>query len=137
MQKIDTDRFKKQLQQVKKIDTLIETKIAERKRNDEWAEYITSQDTLDKLTSYSNTINAEIDKLINLKSQIHAAIEGLDNLDEQIVLIELYFNDSSWGEIADILHYSERTVKYIHGRALQNFAQICTKLHDFAQICTN
>ena len=74
-------------------------------------------------------IRKEIAELVSLIGEIHEKIELLENPTEKAVLTERYINVKSWEEIAEIISYSERNTKYIHGRALKNFALFCTFLH--------
>lgn len=76
---------------------------------------------LGKITELEQDINDEIDRLVDLKSEITAAIEQLGNAEEKLVLKYRYFSCMTWEQICEKLCMSERTVRRVHGQALQHF----------------
>lgn len=140
----DVKHVKTYLRKARELDTLVHTKLSEIDRLRELAECLssprmgdkvssnkgnTSMQTVDKIVDLQAEIKNEIAELVNLIAEIHAKIEQLENPTERAVLTERYINVKSWEEIAEIIRYSERSTKYIHGRALKNFALFCTFLH--------
>ena len=77
---------------------------------------------IEKIDEIEHKINQEIDALVDLKAEISSAIERLDDTEEKLLLKYRYFENRTWEEISGLLHVSERTVRRIHGRALQNFS---------------
>jgi DNA-directed RNA polymerase specialized sigma subunit len=140
----DVKHVKTYLRKARELDTLVHTKLSEIDRLRELAECLssprmgekvssnkgnTSMQTVDKIVDLQAEIRKEIAELVSLIGEIHAKIELLENPIEKAVLTERYINMKSWEEIAEIISYSERNTKYIHGRALKNFALFCTFLH--------
>lgn len=142
--KQDVKHVKAYLRKARELDTLVHTKLSEIDRLRELAECLsspklgervtsskgnTSMQTVDKIVDLQAEIDKEIAELVELITEIHAKIEQLSDTTEKAVLTERYINGRSWEEIAEIINYSERNTKYIHGRALKNFALFCTFLH--------
>lgn len=140
----DVKHVKTYLRKARELDTLVHTKLSEIDRLRELAECLsspklgervtssngnTSMQTVDKIVDLQAEIDKEIAVLVDLIAEIHTKIEQLENPTERAVLTERYINVKSWEEIAEIINYSERNTKYIHGRALKNFALFCTFLH--------
>ena len=65
---------------------------------------------------------ARLDELVARKSEAFLRIRRLPELSEQDVLIARYLHCKPWPVIAREMHYEERQVYRIHGRALQHFA---------------
>ena len=139
----DVKHVKTYLRKARELDTLVHTKLSEIDRLRELAECLSSPKLGERVTSSNgNTsmqtvakivdLQAEVDKeiavLVDLIAEIHTKIEQLENPTERAVLTERYINVKSWEEIAEIISYSERNTKYIHGRALKNFALLCAFL---------
>lgn len=59
------------------------------------------------------------ENLNNLKGEALLKIEALDNEDYKVVLIERYFNQKTWNEIALKIYASEKTVRRWHENALE------------------
>ena len=140
----DVKHVKTYLRKARELDTLVHTKLSEIDRLRELAECLsspklgervtssngnTSMQTVDKIVDLQAEVNKEIAVLVDLIAEIHTKIEQLENPTERAVLTERYINVKSWEEIAEIISYSGRNTKYIHGRALKNFALFCTFLH--------
>lgn len=139
----DVKHVKTYLRKARELDTLVHTKLSEIDRLRELAECLssprmgdkvssnkgnTSMQTVDKIVDLQAEVDKEIAVLVDLIAEIHTKIEQLENPTERAVLTERYINVKSWEEIAEIINYSERNTKYIHGRALKNFALFCTFL---------
>lgn len=136
----DVKEVKRYLRQARELDILIHTKQDEKAKLRELAEGLssprigdrvasgkgnTSMQTVDKIVDLQTEIDEEIAELVSLIGEIHAKIELLENPIEKAVLTERYINVKSWEEIAEIIGYSDRNTRYLHGRALLNFAVFC------------
>ena len=136
----DVKHVKTYLRKARELDTLVHTKLSEIDRLRELAECLssprmgervssgkgnTSMQTVDKIVDLQDEIRKEIAELVSLIGEIHAKIELLENPIEKAVLTERYINVKSWEEIAEIIGYSDRNTRYLHGRALLNFAVFC------------
>ena len=126
----DVKHVKTYLRKARELDTLVHTKLSEIDRLRELAECLSSPKLGERVTSSNGVdLQAEIDKeiavLVDLIAEIHTKIEQLDDLTERAVLTERYINGRSWEEIAGIIGYSGRNTRYLHGRALLNFAVFC------------
>lgn len=76
---------------------------------------------IEKIMLMQDRINAEIDRLVDLKAEMDVAIEAVANVEERLLLRYRYLNNLTWEEISVRLHMSERSVRRLHGSALQNF----------------
>lgn len=138
--KQDVKHVKAYLRKARELDTLVHTKLSEIDRLRELAECLsspklgervtsskgnTSMQTVDKIVDLQAEIDKEIAELVELITEIHAKIEQLSDTAEKAVLTERYINGRSWEEIAGIIGYSDRNTRYLHGRALLNFAVFC------------
>ena len=136
----DVKHVKTYLRRARELDTLVHTKLNEINRLRELAECLsspklgervtsskgnTSMQTVDKIVDLQAEVNKEIAVLVDLIAEIHTKIEQLENPTERAVLTERYINVKSWEEIAEIIGYSDRNTRYLHGRALLNFAVFC------------
>ena len=139
-EKAEIKAVKRYLRQARDLDMLIHTKQAEQARLRELAEGLssptmgdrvaaskgnTSMQTVDKIVDLQAEIDNEIAELVDMIAEIHAKIERLSDPAEKAVLTERYINGRSWEEIAGIIGYSDRNTRYLHGRALLNFAVFC------------
>lgn len=138
--KQDVKHVKAYLRKARELDTLVHTKLNEIDRLRELAECLsspklgervtsskgnTSMQTVDKIVDLQAEVDKEIAVLVDLIAEIHTKIEQLENPTERAVLTERYINVKSWEEIAEIIGYSDRNIRYLHGRALLNFAVFC------------
>lgn len=136
----DVKHVKTYLRKARELDTLVHTKLSEIDRLRELAECLsspklgervtssngnTSMQTVDKIVDLQAEVDKEIAVLVDLIAEIHTKIEQLENPTERAVLTERYINVKSWEEIAEIIGYSDRNTRYLHGRALLNFAVFC------------
>lgn len=85
--------------------------------------------TIARLDELERRIDAYVDELVARKAEAFDRIRLLPELSEQDVLIARYIQLKSWQAIACEMHYDERQVYRLHGRALQSFdavmAQTC------------
>ena len=123
------------LEQVDKLNAMIENKMAEVKQWRCVALGITSNsegervqssgskqkmaDALDRVIDLQAEINALIDRLIDLKQEIILTIEQL-NATEYDVLHKRYIQDMTFDEIGVAKRKSKSWATTVHGRALQN-----------------
>lgn len=136
----DVKHVKTYLRKARELDTLVHTKLSEIDRLRELAECLsspklgervtssngnTSMQTVDKIVDLQAEVDKEIAVLVDLIAEIHTKIEQLENPTERAVLTERYINVKSWEEIAEIIGYSDRNTRYLHGKALLNFAVFC------------
>lgn len=63
-------------------------------------------------------LEREIDAAVGLLGEIRAAIGRVENPAYRNVLELRYIDGMTWEQIADRMHYSDRWVKVLHGRAL-------------------
>lgn len=123
------------LEQVDKLNALIENKAAEVAQWRDVALGITSNsegervqssgskqkmaDSIDRIVDLQAEINALIDRLIDLKQEIIRTIELL-NATEYDVLHKRYIQGMTFDEIGAAKHKSKSWATTVHGRALQN-----------------
>lgn len=80
-------------------------------------------DYVAKLEEYEQTLIARHTACLGLSVQYMQAFEHLDR-DEAHVIKRRYMDAASWHTIATEIPCAERTVYYIHGRALHKLANI-------------
>lgn len=71
-----------------------------------------------KLDEIKREIVKKEEEIKNLKADALLKIEALDNEDYKVILIERYFNQKTWNEIALKIYASEKTVRRWHENAL-------------------
>ena len=129
------NRAQEYLEQVDKLNAMIENKMAEVKQWRDIALGITSNsegervqssgskqkmsDAIDRVIDLQAEINALIDRLIDLKQEIIKTIELL-NATEYDVLHKRYIQGMTFDEIGAAKHKSKSWATTVHGRALQN-----------------
>lgn len=74
-----------------------------------------------KVDETEREISNQIYALLDLKTKIEAAVSQMKNPEEQVVLRRRYIDGFSWELIGRKMNISERTVRRIHGSALQHF----------------
>lgn len=73
-----------------------------------------------RIVDLEKEIADEIDSYADMKMLIGKAIDVIEPKEYRIILRERYFNGKSWGDIAEIICYSERHTTRLHGYALQS-----------------
>ena len=127
------------LQRVRKIDRLIENKLAEAlhwktvamgtSTNSEGERVQSSgskqkmADAVAKYVDIESEINAEIDKLANVRREIVLTIEALP-VDEYDMLYQVYVNCKELQDVATDMDKSYSWATTIHGRALAHLQKI-------------
>ena len=130
---------KEYLLQIKKIDTVIENKIAEAQHWKDVAlgitsysdgERVQSSGSLQKMSDavcryvvLEEEVNAEIDKLVKKRKEIIATIEKLP-VTEYNVLFQIYINHKDFQQVADAEDKSYSWATTVHGRALRNLKRV-------------
>ena len=123
------------LEQIPKLNVLIENKMAEVKQWRDVALGITTNtegervqssgsqqkmaDAINRVVDLQAEINSMIDRLIDLKQEIIRTIEML-NATEYDVLHKRYIQGMTFDEIGAAKHKSKSWATTVHGRALQN-----------------
>ena len=127
---------KEYLQQIRKIDLLIQNKLEQMQELRSQLEVkginfesdgstsatrnVTKMnDLIVSVVTLEEEINQQIDLLINKKREVMELIDSLDNADEISLLYKRYFSYMTWEEIAVDMKFSYMHVHRIHGRALR------------------
>lgn len=127
------------LNQVKKLDRLIENKLIEIEQWKSMATDITARmggdrvkssgsqtkmaDAVERYVDLEAEINRDIDRLVDTKKDVVAVIEQLQ-AQEYDILHKIYVQYLTFYEVADILQISYSAVTTAHGRALKNVQHI-------------
>lgn len=127
------------LRQLKKLDKMIENKIAEKARwksiafgtsakmDGEKVQSSGSQqkmaDAVDRYVDIEREINEQIDQLVDARQDVINVIEKL-NTTEYDLLHKIYVQYMSLYEVADIYKNSYSWATTVHGRALKNVQAI-------------
>ena len=133
------------LEQVQKLDKIIENKIIE---CDQWKAMATSAtaqmggervqssgsqqrmaDAVEKYIDIERRINEYIDKLYDTKMEVLGVIEQLE-VGEYDLLHKVYVQYISLAEVAVIYDRSYSSVTTTHGRALQHVEEILERIED-------
>lgn len=136
--RVKESKEKRFLNQIKKLDKLIENKLAEKEQWKLIASGTTIQlrervqssgsqqkmaDAVVKYIDIESEINACIDSLISKKKDVISVIEQLDAT-EYDILHKVYVQFFTLYDVADIYQKSYSWVTSIHGRALANVRKI-------------
>jgi len=136
---ITIKEVKDYLQQVRKLDMLIENKQIEKRKWYELATGTTSQLSSDKVQTSGNhsrmedavikivdterEITEQIDKFIDLKKEVISTIEQLKPV-EYDILHKIYIQYMTYEQVAEKYGYQYSWATTTHGRALQNLRHI-------------
>lgn len=134
---------KEYLQQVEKLDLLIQNKLAEKQQWLEVALGITAHlggervqtsgskskmaEAVEKCIDVEREISALIDRMIDTKDEIISVIEGVENPTEYDVLHKRYIQKMSLQQIADRYGKEYSWATTTHGRALKSVQDILDK----------
>lgn len=80
-------------------------------------------ETIVKIMSLEEDINARIDELVDMKKDAFNRIGNVSDKDQQNILIARYVNGEKWERIAVDLNFSIAQVYRIHGAALLDFVE--------------
>ena len=130
---------KEYLSQIKKLDTLIDNKLAEvahwkavasgttsRSEGERVQAMGSNQKMADAVARYMDMeaeINADIDRLVDIRQEVIKTIEQLPWI-EYDVLHKIYVQGKEFWEVADSHEKSYSWTTTIHGRALTNLQKI-------------
>lgn len=81
-------------------------------------------ETIVKIMSLEDDINARIDELVDMKKDAFNRIGKIPDLDQQNVLIGRYIQMKKWEDIALELNFSIQWVYELHGKGLLAFSQM-------------
>lgn len=128
-------RAKKYLEQIRKLDIMIQNKMSESKRWMDMAHSVTVSSDGEKVQSSGNhnkmadaickyvDLEAEINRLIDERCDIIQTIEHLETV-EYDVLYKIYVQYLKLDEVAAIYEKSYSWVTSVHGRALENVRKL-------------
>ena len=80
-------------------------------------------ETIVKIMSLEDDINARIDELVDMKREAFTMINRIPDLDQQNILIGRYIQLKKWEDIALELNFSIQWVYELHGKGLLAFSQ--------------
>nr|DAL85571.1 MAG TPA: Protein of unknown function (DUF1492) [Caudoviricetes sp.] len=81
-------------------------------------------ETIVKIMSLEEDINARIDELVDMKQEAFTMINRIPDLDQQNILIGHYIQLKKWEDIALELNFSIQWVYELHGKGLLAFSQM-------------
>lgn len=81
-------------------------------------------ETIVKIMSLEDDINARIDELVDMKQEAFTIINRIPDLDQQNILIGRYIQLKKWEDIALELNFSIQWVYELHGKGLLAFSQM-------------
>ncbi|MDE6833197.1 MAG: hypothetical protein K2J39_02955 [Ruminococcus sp.] len=88
-----------------------------------------TQDAFLKLADIEHKYNIQKQELIKIYDEVSEAISGLHDDELEAILIHRYLMFHTTEQTAELMHYSTRTIKYKHKKAIQ---KLCTLLPCFA-----
>ena len=81
-------------------------------------------ETIVKIMSLEDDIDARIDELVDMKQEAFTMINRIPDLDQQNILIGRYIQLKKWEDIALELNFSIQWVYELHGKGLLAFSQM-------------
>ena len=142
---MDTKQY---LQQISRLDRMINNKLAEISQLRELAmsvsavkneERVQTTPNFDKIgTTYCKIEEMEekldklIDEYVDKKNLIISQIDGIENETYYEILFARYIEKKTFEKIADEMTYSFRNVTRLHGRALQDFEKKYGNLYNLS-----
>ena len=81
-------------------------------------------ETIVKIMSLEDDINARFDELVDMKQEAFTMINRIPDLDQQNILIGRYIQLKKWEDIALELNFSIQWVYELHGKGLLAFSQM-------------
>lgn len=135
-------RAKEYLQQLRRLDTVIDQKIKELDDlkvkstciggfdySKERVQTSPSGDapyvrTVSRMIDLNEEINRDVDDFVYRKHKIINEIQSLENPDEIAMLYKRYVEYKTFEKIAVEMNFTIRNIYFIHGRALKNFETI-------------
>lgn len=80
---------------------------------------------LSRVEGVEEKITARLERLAALKGQAVEIIEALPDVAQRSVLRRRYLMGQEWPVIARAMHYDERQIYRIHGKALESVRAMC------------
>ena len=74
---------------------------------------------VDRILAAEKRLNRARDEALKILDDIEDMIESLEDFDQKTVLRLKYIDGLTWDEVALQANWSERSVRRIHGRALE------------------
>lgn len=131
---MDTKQY---LQQISRLDRMINNKLAEISqlrelamsvsavKNEERVQTTPNFDNIGtaycKIEEMEEKLDKLIDEYVDKKNMIISQIDGIENETYYEILFARYIEKKTFEKIADEMTYSFRNVTRLHGRALQEF----------------
>lgn len=81
-----------------------------------------------KIVDLKEELNREIDRFVDMKREVAAMLDKLENHLFYIILHRRYMLHESLEQIAADMHYTYRWVCILHGRALQEFDGVLSRV---------
>lgn len=75
---------------------------------------------IEKIETLEREAASAREKALELAEQIEDLIDALEEYDQKAVIRLRYVCGYSWPKVASLLHYSDRSVRRIHGKAIKN-----------------
>ena len=76
------------------------------------------------IEKYRKRAEKERDRALKILDEVETLIDSLDDEDQRNVLRKRYIDGMEWAEVAIYVNMSERTVFYVHGRALNELRRM-------------
>ena len=131
------------LQQIKKLDVLIDNKLEQSDQLRDRATSTTAAPCGDRVQSTSKgdsleriiikivdmeaDLERQIDRLVDLKTEVMSTIDQLENPNQINLLYKRYIKFEAWDKIAEDMNYSIQAVFKQHGIALQQINRLINK----------
>lgn len=84
---------------------------------------------INRYLEYEKEIQKDIDNLVAHKKEAMFYIDQIKDANCVDILYKRYFQRMKWEEIAVSKNYSYRGILKLHGKALQEFGKVFTKVH--------
>lgn len=82
------------------------------------------EETILKMVTLENEINADIDKLVDLKVEITRLINKVNKVECRLLLEKRYLCMETWEDVAAGLNYNLRYIHKLHSKALSSFDEV-------------
>lgn len=131
---INTQEIKQYFQSIKRLNTMIDSKleilsrlrmlsksvpgVSETEKVKSAHKINKMCDIISRIVDLENEINSDIDKFVDAYREIDSVIKRVENNDYRTLLMLRYLNFNTWEEIAEKMNYSVQWVHKLHGRAV-------------------
>ena len=92
------------------------------------------EEVICKIIDLDNLITEKIDELVDFKKDVYSVINRLPDRDYRTILEKRYIHGKEWQIIADEMHYTERWITKLHGRALQELDRMLDFDKEFRKV---